>query len=231
MEAPLGILFLKKAELYNLVERLDKQAAEIYDKVKDKNTGFEILSSWPIEKNILMWSYHGHKHLGTAIEINHFRHEIQNRLNKHCKLKDWELCENNDLENNEFVLKKEYAFISNKNNLKKINTTNVRKVFENMVIRGFADVASYKKIKEDSHKKEIINITLNREGLLLGEVIYNVKNRGSCVKRIYWIYSRLMDYGGAWILLILFIIAIASAFFTNFWNMFSQLITWLIDIW
>lgn len=220
MEAPLGLLFLKKAELYNLITRLDERKDIITDGVKDKSTTSRIPSSWPIEKNILMWSFYGHKHLGSPIKYEHFE------LGKHCKLKDWKLCENNDPYNNEFVLKKEYAFISNKGNLKEINRTKVKKIFENMVIREFA---SYSYKEGDTSKKEFEGIILNKEGLLLGEVIYNV-NAKPCIKRIYHIYSWLMDYGGAWVLLILFIITIIATWLISFWNIFSQLITWIINL-
>lgn len=49
MYTPFGIVFLKKAELYNLIRRLDKQAR---DDVKDPINSF----TWPIEKRILRWT-------------------------------------------------------------------------------------------------------------------------------------------------------------------------------
>lgn len=88
------------------------------------------------------------------------------------------------------------------------------KIRENMVIKGFADF--YDNLE---HSKGII---LNKEGLLLDEVIYNVNNKEPRVKRIYQIYSWIMDYGGAWILLILVILTIIMTWFVNLWNIFSQ---------
>ena len=209
MEAPLGILFLKKAELYNLITRFNEQKDIITDDVNDKESSSGIPSSWPVEKKILKWSYAGHKLLAEPL--------VPGMLKKgNKKLIDWGLAD----KNGEII--KDYEEI-----LKYPNH-----ILQNIVIKGFADCYNKEKYSKEGIKAAIKDgILLNREGLLLGEVISNVEEKKPRVERIYRYYSWLMDYGGAWILLILFIIAIVSAFFTNLWNMFSQLITWLIDIW
>lgn len=66
MNAPFGIVFLKKAELYNLVRRLDEQADGDPKDSRNPNT-------WPVEKNIFEWSYDGHKHLGTPLTPDFFK--------------------------------------------------------------------------------------------------------------------------------------------------------------
>ncbi len=195
MNVPFGILFLKKAELYNLVKRFDEQEADIADKLA-KNKKSRIPSTWPIEKNIFEWSYDGHKHLGTPLTPDHFKPD-----NPHNKLKDWKLCKDN-CDDKKCELEESYKQI--------IKYNKPKKIFENMVIKGFAD--------SDKESKGII---LNKEGLLLGEVIYNVNNRKPRVERIYKIYSWLMDYGGAWILLIFVILTIIMTWFVNLWNIFS----------
>ncbi len=58
MEAPFGITFLKKAEFYNLICRLDQQ---------EKDTRDPSNALWPVEKRILKWTYSYHKHLGIQL--------------------------------------------------------------------------------------------------------------------------------------------------------------------
>lgn len=66
MDAPLGIDFLKKAELYNLICRFDRQ----YGKSPKDNP-------WLIERQILRWTYKHHKHLGSPIDTNHLSADPQ----------------------------------------------------------------------------------------------------------------------------------------------------------
>lgn len=183
MNAPFGIIFLRKAELYNLVKRFDEQSAI------DKKKPTKAPNTWTVEKNIFKWSYKGHKHLGTPLTPDFFK-----RGNK--KLSDWYLADE------EGKIKKEYEII----------LKFPEKILENMVIKGFADF--YDNLE---HSKGII---LNKEGLLLGEVIYNVGGRKPPV--IYQIYSWLMDYGGAWILLILVILTIIMTWTINLINIFCR---------
>jgi hypothetical protein len=73
MDAPLGITFLKKVELYNEARRLEKGYEE-----KPRN------SLWPTEKAILKWTWRGHRHLGSSITTDHL-----SRGSTHNKLKDF----------------------------------------------------------------------------------------------------------------------------------------------
>jgi hypothetical protein len=198
MDAPLGIIFLRKAELYNLVIRLDKQSA-IDKKNADKVKGTEkekkhnkAPNTWAVERNIFEWSYEGHKHLGTPLIPEFFRNSNQ-------KLTDWQLTYENG------NIKEEYEDILQQ----------PEKILENMVIKGFSDF--YNNL---DHSKGVV---INKDGLLLGEVIYKIREKNSHV--IYQVYSWLMDCGGAWILLIIFIITIITVVMTwiiNFINLFCR---------
>lgn len=183
MDAPFGIVFLKKAELYNLVRRMDEQAGGDPKDSRNPNT-------WPVERKIFSWSYWGHKHLGTSLTPDFFK-----RGNK--KLSDWDLLDSNG------KIKKEYELILKSD----------EKIRENMVIKGFADF-----YKNSEHSKGII---LNKEGLLLGEVIYR-EGKSNYIKNSYRFFSWIMDSGGAWILFTLVILTIIMTLFMNFWNIFSQ---------
>jgi len=173
MNAPFGILFLKKAELYNLVKRLNKQVKQRKKQhPKSKNP-----DTWPVEKQILKWSYHGHKYLASPITDEHFKSD-----SSHNKLGDWEL-----LDKNGKVLPKYRPILNCKD-----------KIRENMVERGFA-----------RYYGNLINtkdIVISKEGLLLGDVIYNVTRKNPFIRFAYWFYSLIIDYIGALILLLLVII-------------------------
>ena len=119
MDAPLGIIFLKKAELYNLVKRLDEQSAlDKKNENKEKNEN-KAPNTWPVERNILEWTYLHHKHLGTPITAEFFEIDDDN-----SKLKDCGLADKNGIKT-EF----QKVLASNQNH----------KIRQNMVIRGFAD--------------------------------------------------------------------------------------------
>lgn len=79
MDAPLGITFFKKVELYQKISSLDEQASEMI-----KRGGWPPL--WPIEKKVLTWAYSGHKHLGSPITTSHFDSESGN-----SKLEDFKI--------------------------------------------------------------------------------------------------------------------------------------------
>jgi len=198
MDAPLGILFLKKAELYNLVERFDNQAS------KDKE-GSENPNTWKVEKIIFEWTYRGHKHLGTPIVTDMFEKGSS-------KLRDWKLVDENG------EIKKKYENILKKS----------KKIIENMVIKGFAD--PYLESDKGLSKSIKEGIIINREGLLVGEVIFKA-NEKPFIKKTYQVFSWLMDYGGAWVLLIVVSITLIMACINiiltliitiaTFWNVFG----------
>lgn len=113
MNAPLGITFLKKAELYNLALSLDREYRQ------SKHHDDTSKSLWPIEKAILKWTYQGHRHLGSAIKTDHLALE-----HKDSKLIDFGMIDS----------KKEF-----KPEYKVMQKTALHKPLENLVIRGFAD--------------------------------------------------------------------------------------------
>ena len=187
MDAPFGILFLKKVELYNLVEDQRKKVEVMKSLHPESNNPI----TWPVEEKILKWTYHGHKYLTDSIKENDFV------FKKSRKLKDWELLN----EKNE--VKEEYK--------KAVNQP--KSILKNMVAREFARY-------DDDDPTSII---INKEGLLLGEVIYNSQHENRSIKCIYKIYSCLFDYVGAWILFIIVIITIIMTLSINLWNIFNQL--------
>lgn len=65
MEAPLGVTFFKKVELYQKISDLDQQT-------KKMSTKGGIESFWPLEKKVLAWAHVGHKHLGSPIRTDDF---------------------------------------------------------------------------------------------------------------------------------------------------------------
>lgn len=81
MDAPLGVTFFKKVELYQKISSLDEQARKM-----DKKRGLPPL--WPLEKKVLAWTYTGHKHLGSPIKTTHFEAN-----SSHSKLEDFGITE------------------------------------------------------------------------------------------------------------------------------------------
>lgn len=173
MEAPFGIAFLKKAELYNLICRFDKQ----YNGSSKDNP-------WLIERQILRWTYNHHKHLGSPIDTNHLSRDKQ-----WSKLKEFGML------NRKGELKPQFIY------LKKGHLT---KVLENLVVRGFA---TYFDI-EHGHNAIIIN----KEGLLVGEVIADMEKDSPIIKFNYLFYSNIMDHFGAFLLLIITLLSLLKIF-------------------
>ncbi len=86
MDAPLGLTFFKKVELYQRIRSLDSQAKKM-----DKKRNLPPL--WPLEKKVLAWTYKGHKHLGSPINTSHFE-----AGSIHSKLEDFGIT-SKDLKN------------------------------------------------------------------------------------------------------------------------------------
>ncbi|OGY12387.1 MAG: hypothetical protein A3A58_02690 [Candidatus Blackburnbacteria bacterium RIFCSPLOWO2_01_FULL_41_27] len=112
MDAPFGIAFLKKAELYNLICRFDKQYRNA---VKDGS--FES-SPWSIERQILRWTYRHHKHLGSPINTDHLTNDP-----KWSKLREFGMVDRKG------KLRKDYKYLEK---------GHLTKPLENLVVRGFA---------------------------------------------------------------------------------------------
>jgi len=171
MDAPFGILFLKKAELYNLVCRLDKQ----YKNDDEKS------SPWSVEKQILRWTYQHHKHLGSPIDTNHL-----------SSGSNW-----NEL--------KDFGMLDKKGELKKrfkyLEKGHLSKPLENLVVRGFA---SYFDESQAGHNA----IVINKDGLLVGEVLADLEQQNLVKKLNYLFYSNIMDHFGASLLIILTVLGV-----------------------
>lgn len=142
MEAPFGITFLRKAELYNLSVELNNE----YEESKKKRQ--KTPSVWPVVKAILKWTYINHKHLGSPIKTEHLSFG-----DVHNKLKDFGMLnENGDL-------KDEFNKI--------FRTTSLHKPLENIVIMGFGE---YNDIIKHGHTEIVINKDGLLFGQLLAEI-------------------------------------------------------------
>lgn len=169
MEAPFGISFLKKAEIYNLISRFDKQYR-----------GTSRDNPWLIERQILRWTYKHHKHLGSPINTDHL-----SRNQQWSKLREFGML------NKEGKLKKEFKYLEK---------GHLSKPLENLVVRGFATYF------DETHGHNAI--TINKEGLLVGEVIADIEKNNIFVKLNYLFYSNIMDHLGAFLLFIVTLIGL-----------------------
>lgn len=207
MDAPFGILFLKKAELYNRMIELDERAKDVKKYVDNKKNNSKLYSTWPVEKEILRWTYTGHKHLATPITIADFN------PGKIGKLKDWLLCVNNEYDNDQYELQEYYHDIIYGNIKKIIDGNGTDQILHNIVSNGYAKYSD----KENTDTASLIN----KEGLLLGEVIYRA-GKSKYIKNSYWFFSGIMNSAGAWVLFGLVILTIIMALSTWIKDMFCQ---------
>jgi len=169
MNAPFGISFLRKAELYNLCVRFDKQNKEM--EVKNPKAQ----SLWPIEKALLKWTYFGHRHLGSPIKTEHlFLGSSDN------KLEEFNMLDGSG------KLKKDFIYLK---------SGNLTMPLENIVVKGFGDY-----FDERNHGHNAI--VINKEGLLLGEVLTEVESENIIVNINYFMYGMIMSHPGAFILLL-----------------------------
>src|SRR3990167_6042243 len=79
MNTPITANFFRKIELYQEVVSLNKIFHKSVWEFKDGSK-----DTWEIEKKILYWSRHGHKHLGSTIEAKDFN--AGSEKNKSCRL-------------------------------------------------------------------------------------------------------------------------------------------------
>jgi len=176
MDAPFGIVFLKKAELYNLICRFDKQ-------YKNNVKSSEFRSTpWSIEKQILWWTYKHHMHLGSPIKTEHLSLSSKNN-----KLADFKMLDKKGR------LKKEFSYLGKRH---------LTKPLENIVVRGFASCFD----ESQGHNA----IVINKNGLLLGEVLADIEESNLLKKINYLFYGHIIDHLGAFILLIFTAMAIYS---------------------
>ncbi|MEX2007844.1 MAG: hypothetical protein WD992_03660 [Candidatus Levyibacteriota bacterium] len=173
MDAPLGVTFFKKVELYQKISTLDKQTRRM-----DKKKGLPPL--WPIEKKVLAWTYTGHKHLGSPIETHHF--ETGSPRNK---LKEFEITEI------------------------ELQNVHLTRLLDNFIVHGFASDTIEGRVNSWQRPDQNI-IYITREGLLVGEILNELKN--PFYKISYWIWGKLWGHFGAFILLLLLFIGISKLF-------------------
>ncbi|MFZ6035398.1 MAG: hypothetical protein ACOYUB_04635 [Patescibacteria group bacterium] len=179
MEAPFGITFLKKAELYNLSVRLDN---EVKNSLKKESHNLPL---WPIEKAILKWTYTGHRHLGSPLTTHHL-----SRGDEKNKLEDFGIIDENDKFKSDF---------------KALEKTKLDQVYENIVVRGFGE---YFNEEKDGHSAIVINKDGLLFGELLAELDRGNIITRKLVKLHYDIYGKLMNHLGGIILLIISTISI-----------------------
>lgn len=178
MDAPFGIVFLKKAELYNLICRLDKQY-----KNEVQESSFRS-SPWSIEKQILRWTYKHHMHLGSPIKTDHL-----SKSSSENKLHDFGMLDKKG------VFKKEFKYLEK---------GHLTKPLENLVVRDFA---SY--FDENSGHNAIV---INKNGLLVGEVLADIEQKNPIKRFNYFFYSNIMDHFGAFLLIIVTVYGLLKLF-------------------
>lgn len=178
MEAPFGIIFLKKAELFNLVSRFDKQYG-----------GSPSNNPWLIERQILRWTYGHHKHLGSPIKTEHLSLGSQNN-----KLRDFRMIDSKGRLRSQF---------------KYLEKNSLTKPLENLVIRGFANYYN----ESEGHNA----IVINKDGLLVGEVITDMEKDNIFIKANYLFYSHMMDHLGATVMMVVTIIGLIKLFISFFY--------------
>ncbi len=172
MDAPLGVTFFKKVELYQKISSLDYQSRNM-----DKKRGLPPL--WPLMKKVLTWTYTGHKHLGSPIKKEHF-----DPGSSHSKLEDFG------------ITKEELRGVS------------VSKLLDNLIGHGFATDILVGKLAKKSIEQEIY---FTREGLLMGEVLNELKNFR--YRLSYWIWGSLWGHLGGFILLFVLVTALLKWIF------------------
>lgn len=108
--------------------------------------------------------------------------------------------------NNKGELKSEFRYLQN---------GQLHKPLENLVIRGFAE---YFNQSQHGHNK----IVINKEGLLVGEVLSDIETGNPFIKVNYYLYSRIIDHIGAFLLLIITI--------WGLWNLFEveRILNWVL---
>lgn len=174
MDAPLGVTFFKKVELYQKISSLDNQTAAMLAKRGLK-------SFWPLEKKVLEWTYIGHKHLGSPLKTDDFSPGAADNKLKDFGIKDTEM--------------------------KDINLT---RLLDDFIAHGFAtEILEGRLYTGHTPDENLMYIT--REGLLVGEILNELKN--PLYKLSYWIWGKLWGHWGGFILLLVLLVALLKLFF------------------
>lgn len=167
MEAPLGITFLKKVEIYQRIASWRKNR-EVLD--KDPHAGGQD-ATWPLEEKILRWAYRGHKHLASPITKSQFipsdYRESGDLIGKTRVNISTDLLDNKLYKGEQYIRDK------------------VDRTFENLVRRGFATYEiELSKGLDPSKKPKHTAIYFTNDGLLVGEVLNELNSivRQICYK-------------------------------------------------
>lgn len=174
MEAPLGVTFFKKVELYQKISSLDDQAREMVARGGHK-------PFWPLEKKILTWAYMGHKFLGSPIKTDDF-----SAGNPDNKLKD-------------FKIKAD-----------EVEGINLTRLLDNFIAHGFATEILEGRLYTGHTPNENL-MYLTREGVLVGEILNELKN--PLYSFSYWIWSKLWGHWGGFILILILIASLFKLLF------------------
>lgn len=128
MSIPFKLNIFKQIEIYQDLKELDDQFLKQLKKDKlCKNP-----PTWFFEKKILHWAYLKHKHLGSPLKVSHFLNdEYIHRQGRNLKHRNFQESIKGALIIEENVKDIHYTE-------KEIEVVQIRKVFGNMEVKGFA---------------------------------------------------------------------------------------------
>ncbi len=208
MEAPLGITFFKKVELYQTIRDLNDKA-----RIEDKNSGGTV-SVWPIGRKILKWTREKHKHPQSSFSD--------------YRLYYWD----KDNKLNDIGISREdlYRGSISKDKQKNETQVTVEQIFKHLDFFGFAkfeDNSNKSEYKKNRDKRGRIKIYITKEGFLAGKVLAEQEKKLTWIS--YQVWGRLWGHLGASILLII-IFGFTFDFILKLYSEFSPVVTLLINI-
>lgn len=222
MNIPFVLKFLNKIEVFQVVKKLDKQFDEHILELESEGG---VVPLWQVEKKILFWTYKNHKHLGSPLKVDQIRsrksHLIK-ELSRDYK-REKEIIGSYDIDDVEQNLKanllrafggesmesddnfKSILEVARKIGVRKgqigitateIEKVDIRKVFGNLVSRGYANFyPEVTKTADRYEEKEAQNgvtfytpiysdyittqyncegVVISKEGMLIGELLNNL---------------------------------------------------------
>jgi len=212
MNIPFVLKFIHKIELFQTLRKLDKQFNFQIEEIDNKDDAS--VSLWEAEKKILFWTYKKHRHLGSPLRVDSFKSKksVLLRLMRRDtdKIKEINKRDSDDMEKDiqktlgeifkqKIDIKNNFYYGKLKNigdgiyefgfSAKELERISIRKVFGNLVSRGYANF--YPEVqKEFSHwEKETESmsrgvyenvpttqnncdgILITQDGMLMGELL------------------------------------------------------------
>lgn len=215
MNIPFVLKFLNVIELFQVIKKLDKQFERQVCRLKKSS---RVIPLWEVEKKILFWTYENHKYLGSPLMVRSLETkksfmmrnlEYENSPYKEAREKLVKI-KANELENQFDILiqeilkdfsdydRNEYCEAAKEAatklvdigiSIEEAHNINIRKVFGNLVSRGYAkfypevqkEWSHWEKIdenvKRDVYDKVAVTqyncdgIIITKEGLLVGEAL------------------------------------------------------------